>query len=123
MNISDYDVKPFDRRQIERQFRALAASEPLKAERLVRALEEFVQQDTTASCCVGASPNGGYVEVFMVPTRKEVALIPDAVAVVKVDHPSATISITYLDPDYGIGREAADWQAVQRAAQAAIMKL
>ena len=123
MNISDYVVKPFDRRSIERKFMALAASEPLKAERLVRALEEFVQQDTGASCCVGASPNGGDVEIFMVPPRKEVALIPDAVAVVKVDHTKSTISITYLDPDYGVGREAAAWQAVQRAAQAAIMKL
>jgi hypothetical protein len=119
MLISVYSVIQPDAGPIGAVLRKLARADPYRAERLVGALEAFVQRDTQDSFPV-LPEAGGEVEIFMEPPRYVLKHMPDAAALVRVDHRSRTIELIHIVEDYGGAGEVGQWNEAQRLASAAL---
>ena len=117
MNIREYRWRdPAFRGPGGRDLRALG--HPERIERLVSALEAFVDADTTSAFRVAPELHGGPVEVFAVPPPTDLARLPDALALVRVDHPRRTLDLVAVFREVG-GRDGL-WQQITEAAQAAL---
>jgi len=90
-----------------------------RAERLVSALEAFVQRHTQSSCRV-APEAGGPVEVFLEPPRYVLNHLPDAAALLRVDHGKKTIELIHIFMDYGGSGERAQWKEALALTQDAL---
>jgi hypothetical protein len=119
MMLVAYKVIEPDATPVGAVLRHMANAAPFRAERLVSALEAFVQRDTQASCRVVAEA-GGEIEVFIEPPRYVLKHMADAAALVRVDHRKRTIELVHVFDDYGGAGEAAQWDEAQRLAGAAL---
>jgi hypothetical protein len=97
----------------------MARADPFRAERLVGALEAFAQRDTQDSFRV-LPEAGGEVENFMEPPRYVMKHMPDAAALVRVDHGKRTIELIHVYGDYGGAGGVGQWNEAQRLARAAL---
>jgi hypothetical protein len=118
MIISAYEVIQPDAAPVGAALRRMANADPFRAERLVGALEAFVQRDTQASFRVMPEA-GGEVEIFLEPPRYVLKHMPDAAALVRVHHGRRTIELIHVFEDYGGAGEEAQWNEAQRLASAA----
>lgn len=119
MLIDAYRVVQPDAGPVSAVLRHMARADPFRAERLVGALEAFVQRDTRASFRV-LPEAGGDIEIFMEPPRYVLRHMPDAVALLRVDHRKRTIELVHVIEDYGGAGEAAQWSEAQRVARAVL---
>jgi hypothetical protein len=119
MIIGAYEVIQPDATPVGGVLRRMAIADPFRTERPVGALEEFVQRDTQASFRVMPEA-GGEAEIFMEPPRYVLKHMPDAAALVRVDHGRRTIELIHVFEDYGGAGEAAQWNEAQRWARAAL---
>jgi hypothetical protein len=114
MLINDYSlIDPFDA-DAGRQFRRFAHAHAVAANRLLDALEGFVVTDTAVSCRIFS---GGALEFFLVPPRYVLAHVPDAAAMIRVNHDSKEIGIVAIIEEYGGVNEQAQWQNVVAVAR------
>jgi hypothetical protein len=120
MIIRSYEVIQPDAGPVGAALREMARADPFRAERLVGALEDFVQRDTQFSFRVMPEAEGE-IEIFMEPPRWVLMHMPDAAALVRVDHGKRTIELIHLVEDYGGSGEPAQWSEAQRWAYAALM--
>lgn len=86
---------------------------PWGCERLARCLESFVQTDTDLSCKV----LGESIEIYLVPSRIVLAHIPDAAALVSVDHGRRRIEIAHVRQEYGGYNEPSQWAEITDVAR------
>ncbi len=106
----------FGYRRVEQDIQTLARQEPYKTARLVSSLEDFVR-DGPAELVVKHAVRGR--EVYLVPPRLALLTVPDAAAVVLVDHDTQTLDIVQIIDTYN-GASARQWQGVVAADQAVI---
>jgi hypothetical protein len=116
MRINDYELIDPHGSEAGDQLKRLVNEHPFAAERLVRALEEFVRTDTDFSSRILERAD---VEIYLVPQRYVLLHLPDPAAVVRVDHANATIDIVTIVNLYGGPDEPAQWQEAQEIALAA----
>jgi len=116
MRVTDYQIKDAGR-SVWTQMKAFSEQHPFRAARLTTALEEFVLNDTEFAFCVLPEKKQGSVEVYMIPPRYVVMHIPDAAALVRVDHTNRTIELVEMFEDYGGFGEEKQWQDLSAAAQ------
>jgi len=110
MRINDYTFIDPDGSDAGTELEALGA---WRCERLARCLEEFVQTDTNLSCKV----LGDGVEIYLVPPRAVLAHIPDAAALVSVDHRQRRIEIVHIRREYGGFNESRQWTGITDVAR------
>ncbi len=117
MNISEYEFTPPGGAG-GRQLDGLAARHGGRAERLVGALEAFVTRNTAYSDLVAPAQREprGDVEVFCVPSRSVLAEMPDAAALVCVDHRRRTVELISVVEAYGEPGSGSDWKFREFAA-------
>jgi hypothetical protein len=96
-----------------RQFEKLGRARPWATDRLVQALEDFARTDTELSCRIA----GKRTEIYLVPPRYVLAHVPDAAALVRVDHAQRQIDVVLVLEDYGGYDEPGQWTDVVRRAQ------
>jgi hypothetical protein len=117
MRIDDYElINPRDTEAGDR-LTSFAHVHPLAAERLVRALEEFVHADTDLSYKIVEDAD---IETYLVPPRYVLVHVPDAAALIRVNHASEQIDIVEIFEEYGGYDEPAQWQQVKDLALAAV---
>jgi len=113
MRIDDYDpMNPLDSAVGDR-IRTLARDRPLAAERLLRALEEFVGRDTGIASKVLEHEDN---EIYLVPPRFVLAHVPDIAAPVRVNHASRLIDIVEIIEEYGGYDEPDQWKELEELA-------
>jgi hypothetical protein len=113
MRINDYTfIDPIGTESGDR-FKALARGRPQAAERLRRAIEAFIKVDTELSCKVVESAD---VEIYLVPPHYVLHTVPDAAALMRVDHAARAIDIANILDEYGGYDETAQWTAVKEMA-------
>lgn len=105
-----------DYQQVKQAIRTLARREPHKAARLVSSLEDFVQ-DGPAELVVKHAV--GRREAYLVPPRLALLTVPDAAAMVVVDHDVQKVEIVQIMETYD-GASIEQWRGVLAAAHAVI---
>lgn len=103
MNISEYAFVDPEATPAGRALDVLARRPGGRANRLVAALEAFALENTVYADRVApphGAPRGG-VEVFCVPPRGLLACMPDAAALVRVDHGRRTVELVEVIEHYG----------------------
>lgn len=117
MMINDYElINPQDTEAGD-QLKRLGHAHPLAAERMVRALEAFAGADTGLA---GKVIERGDVEIYLVPPRYVLVHVPDAAALIRVNHATRQIDIVEIFEEYGGYDEPAQWQNIRDAALAAV---
>jgi hypothetical protein len=123
MPISAYRfVEPDEHGPVWAAFHPLASRRPVRAARLLAAIDDFVLIDTEASCLAAQQEDGG-IQLFLVPPRHALAVVADAAALILVDHGSQTFSIAELIEDYGGVGEPDQWARVRTSAAAHLWEL
>lgn len=103
MNISEYAFLDPEATPAGRALALMARRPGGRANRLVAALEAFALENTVYADRV-TPPRGaprGMVEVFCVPPRSLLADMPDAAALVRVDHARRTVELMEVIEHYG----------------------
>lgn len=103
------------------EIRNLTVKAPLRAERLVDALDTFIRQPLSMATLL-APPNGTStgVEVYLVPQGYIFAMQEDSAALVAVDHGIGNWKVIEVIEEFGgSGPHAAQqWQRIRSVAQA-----
>lgn len=94
----------------------IAATAPYRASRLIAALEEFVWNGPSDGYRIEPEDSGSLEEVYLVPPRYVLQTIPDAAALVRVDHSMLEIEIILVRSDYGGPDEKAQWTEIKAIA-------
>lgn len=97
------------------KFRALARAGAFAAERLRLALEEFARTDTELAWKV---VEAGEIEIYLVPPRYVLRGVPDAAALILVNHAVREIEIVDIRNSYGGYDEETQWQEIKEIALA-----
>ena len=98
----------------------LANGSPWKASRLVTALEDFLRDELAGADRLAPAAAGGAAEVFLVPPRFVLAHLPDAAALVRVDHATRRVAVVeVIDICGGPGMQ---WAAIEVAAAHALVR-
>ena len=117
MKLSDYRWE--DPELQDEGGRALRALDnPHRIARLVRALEAFLEADSDTAFRIAPELHGGPVEVFAVPPPADLARLPDALALVRVDHRARILSLVAVFRD--VGTHPGTWSRIQEAARQAL---
>jgi hypothetical protein len=94
----------------------MASAEPYRAGRLVTALEEFIWNGMESGYRVVPEEGEGAVEIYIVPPRYVLA-VPDAAALLRVDHIGLRIEIIRVIEEYGGPSEQSQWMEIRRIAR------
>ena len=89
------------------------------AARLVTALEEFLRADSHTPYNV-LQDLERRVDVCIVPPRYVLLGVPDAAALLRVDHSARRIDLIEIIDDYGGPGEGAQWQQIIKSASEAL---
>lgn len=117
MRINDYEfMNPFGTAAGD-QLKGLGRRNPLAAERLIRAMEDFASTNTDLACKV---IDRGDVEIFLVPPRYVLAHVPDAAVLIRVDHAGAQIDVIEIFAEYGGYDEPVQWEHIKELALGAV---
>lgn len=117
MNLKEYRMQePGAETPVGIALRALAAAKPYRASRLVSALDEFVVTELDVAYRVLPEEPGGSIEIYIVPPRY-VLIVPDAAALIRVNHIKAMVDIILIIEEYGESK----WPEVRRFAIAALL--
>ncbi|MGH7042969.1 MAG: hypothetical protein ACREFY_12670 [Acetobacteraceae bacterium] len=84
----------------------------------MRALKDFIKADTDRAFRVAPEVHGGPVEIFAVPPPADLARLPDALALVRLDHRRRSIDLVAVFREVGDRDDM--WQQITEAAQAAL---
>jgi hypothetical protein len=112
MNVNSYTFIDPEGTEAGAQFKKLGSARPFAADRLVQALEDFARTDTDLSCKIA----GSRIEIYLVPPRTVLAHVPDAAALVRVNHERQEIDVVRIVAPYGGYDEAKQWDNVTRIA-------
>jgi hypothetical protein len=107
MNIKEYSFIDPGASEVGKQLETLANNHPFVAARLITCLEEFVVTDTDLANRVVVIEQ---VEIYLVPPRYVLLHVPDAAALVRVDHAQRKVNIVRIIEEYGGFQEQAQWQ-------------
>jgi hypothetical protein len=94
----------------------LARRFPRQASRLVDWLENSVVNEASRELCV----KNGDVEICLVPPRFVLVNLPDAAALIRIDHAAKTIEIVTIIELYGGRNEPAEWLEITRSARRSV---
>jgi hypothetical protein len=100
--------------------RKMASEQPYRASRLVTALEEFVWNGGESGSRVLPEGEEHQAEIYLVPPRFVLSNIPDAAALLRVDHVASMITIILVIENYGGPGEGRQWAEIKRIANQAL---
>jgi hypothetical protein len=122
MSWNDYEMENLDdpSSPAGNAMRALAAKDPHRLDRLLTALEDFTATPLTyADRLSPPHPNPSGNEAYVVPQRYALGSMPDAAALVLVEHSRQFISFDEIFEELGLTPSfAADWQRIRQRASA-----
>lgn len=119
MSYKDYELVDDPGSSAGRQFEGLANAQPSKASRLLTAVDDCVDFDGASGERMAAgSGNPTNEEVYLVPHSYVLASIPDAAALIHIDHTTQRIEFVEIydtcgGPGYG-------WNNIRARAAAAL---
>lgn len=113
MRINDYDLIGPEGSRVGVQLATLARHHPHRTARLIDCLEQFVEADIDQCCKVAEEKSA----VYLVPHRHDLAILPDAAALVHVRHSHRRIELAEIIPEYGGPNEPAHWKAAEALAR------
>jgi hypothetical protein len=120
MSFKEYTlIEPEPESPISVVLRNMALFEPYKASRLVSALEEFVWNGVDVGYRVSPEESGGKTEVYIVP-QKLLFGIPDASALLLVDHAYSRIEIISVIELFSGPGESEQWREIKRLSDKAL---
>lgn len=122
MNISEYAFVDPEATPAGQSLTALARRPGGRGNRLIAALEAFALENTVYADRVAPRRGAprGIVEVFCVPPRSLLAQMPDAAALVRVDHGGRIVELVEVIEHYGgPDIEALDAAIIESADRAA----
>jgi hypothetical protein len=95
MSFNDYEVIDDPGTPAGRHLHGMAQGYPVRASRLLTTIEDFIDDPVTGE---RMAPNiaGATVEIYLVPPRYTLASLPDAAALVCVDHTNKRIEFVEL---------------------------
>jgi hypothetical protein len=108
MRINDYALIDPKGSEAGKQLSKLASDHPIRAARLVDCLEAFVVADTDLAHGISE----GQTVFYLVPPRFVLASIPDAAALVRVDHAKRRVEIVQIIEEYGGVQERVQWAEI-----------
>jgi hypothetical protein len=114
MNIKQYTFTDPADTEVGNQLEALANNHPFVAARLISCLEEFVLTDTDLANRVVENEQ---VEIYLVPPRYVLMHVPDAAALVRVDHARKGVDVVRIIAEYGGPQERVQWDEIETFAR------
>ena len=116
MTLDDYEFIDPKGTAVGVDLERLANQHPARAGRLIDWLENCVINEASRDLCVV----GENAEVYLVPPRFLLSNLPDAAALMRVDHSNKKIELVKVMELYGGYGEAAQWDAITKVAQKAV---
>jgi hypothetical protein len=118
MPLKEYDVVDDPLSGAGQQLTAMAKRYPQKTSRLLDAVDEFIDDDGLSGTRMATSSNRDE-EVYLAPPASVLSHIPDAAALIHLDHPRKRIEcVEIFYPD--CGGPGYDWNPILAAARTAI---
>lgn len=118
MSFREYEVVDDPAGRAGRQLDKLARTAPWSASRLLTAVEDFIRDGLLGGDRL-AGAAGGAVEVYLVPPRFVLAHLPDAAALIRVDHAGKRIEFVRIIASCG-GPGETQWAEIEAMAEAAL---
>jgi hypothetical protein len=112
VSLDDYEFVDPQGTGVGAELQEFADSHPVRAARLVDWLESCIANEASRERCF----TDGKVDVYLVPPRFVLANLPDAAALVRVDHLTRKIDLIKIIAVYGGYNEAAEWEQVKKLA-------
>jgi hypothetical protein len=109
MSLNDYEFVDPQGTEIGEELQRLADNHPNRTAKLVDWLESCMTNEASRELCI----TEGKVDIYLVPPRFVLENLPDAAALLRIDHLTKRIHLVKIIPVYGAYNEAAQWEEIK----------
>lgn len=118
MSLKEYDVRDDPASAAGRQLEQMSNVSPVKASRLITAIEDFIEDDGASGEQMAVGSGRPPEEIYLVPPSYVLNHLPDAAGLLHVDH--AARCIDFIEFFATCGGPGYAWNAVKARATAAL---